>query len=295
MSKLTDEQLLEELQQRIEEKNMLLAEQKQFVADLKMVNDKLLQSEKLKSQFLSNIKNEINNPMTSIMGLLKLTLSKSDDPSAVQKNTQLVFREASILNFQLQNIFMAAELEAGEIQVQLGSFSCRKVVKEAFDMIQNQNGEKINCDIVIQEDQMIQSDRYKILVVLSNLIDNAYKFRNHHKHQIKVELSDLNDNISLTVKDDGVGISKEDRAKIYDRFNQLEIGTTKNYGGHGLGLSIVHSLIDALDGTLKIESEQNGGTQVEIVLPKINEDSGTKLFEDEGFDLFFEDENEQTF
>lgn len=295
MSKLSDEQLLEELQQRIEEKNQLLAEQKQFVSDLKTVNDKLLQSEKLKSQFLSNIKNEINNPMTSILGLLKVNLAKADQQDSILKNTQLIFREAATLNFQLQNIFMAAELEAGEAQLQIGSFSYTEVMQEALDLVQHQVSEKISCMISGDENLQLRSDRHKVLVILANLISNAHKFRKTDDEEINIELLEQGDDYKVSVLDQGVGISDDDRANIYDRFNQLEIGTTKNYGGHGLGLSIVHSLVDLLDGSMKIESSTDSGTRVDIMLPKENQSSATKLFEDEGFDLFFEDENEQTF
>ena len=295
MSKLSDEQLLEELQQRIEEKNQLLAEQKQFVTDLKTVNDKLLQSEKLKSQFLSNIKNEINNPMTSILGLLRFNLSKTNDHETILKNTQLIFREAATLNFQLQNIFIAAELEAGESHLQLGAFSYLEVISEALNLVQSQVGEKIRCEIEGDESLQIKSDRQKVLVIAANLISNAHKFRKKESENIRINLTKNEDSYSVKVKDQGVGISDQDRANIYDRFNQLEIGTTKNYGGHGLGLSIVHSLVDLLDGSMKIDSKFGEGTQVEIILPIENQSSATKLFEDEGFDLFLEEDNEQTF
>lgn len=295
MSKLSDEQLLKELQQRIEEKNLLLEEQKQFVSDLKMVNDKLLQSEKLKSQFLSNIKNEINNPMTSILGLLKHNLAKSDHQEMVVKNTQLIFREAATLNFQLQNIFMAAELEAGEAQLQVGSFSCKKMIEEALELVQSYTGETISCEITGDDGLQLKSDRHKALVMFSNLISNAHKFRGKDNPQIKIIISRHDEQASVVVSDNGVGISDADRANIYDRFNQLEIGTTKNYGGHGLGLSIVHSLVDLLDGNMKIDTTINEGTSVMVTIPVECDASETKLFEDEGFDLFFEDENEQTF
>ena len=295
MSKLSDEQLLAELQQRIEEKNQLLKEQKQFVSDLKTVNDKLLQSEKLKSQFLSNIKNEINNPMTSILGLLKLNLSKSDDQAQVVKNTQMIFREASALNFQLQNIFMAADLEGGEVQLQLGSFSCKNLAEDALHMIESQSQESINCEIEGDENLHIKSDRHKALLIIANLISNAHKFRGKEDPSIKISIKQKEEQIAIVVKDNGVGISDEDRANIYDRFNQLEIGTTKNYGGHGLGLSIVHALVDLLEGNMKIDTKLDQGTSVEISLPLECESSATSLFEDEGFDLFFEEENEQTF
>ncbi|UXP32073.1 HAMP domain-containing histidine kinase [Reichenbachiella agarivorans] len=294
MSNLSDQQLLDELNLRFEEKNRLLDEQKQFMADLKTVNEKLLQSEKLKSHFLSNIKNEINNPMTSIMGLLRMNLSDSVTTESAQKNTRLIYREASVLNFQMQNLFMAAELEAGVAYIDLKKFRCAEVVAEAISHVQSQMGDhQIDCVMDADVNQTILSDRNKLLVILSNLISNAHKFCDASSGRVTVALNKMEDHLLFLVSDNGVGISDEDRANIYDRFNQLDAGTTKNYGGHGLGLSIVHSLVDLLDGTMKIESQIGKGTVVSVILPIENASDVSPLFE-EDFELF-SDTNEEIF
>lgn len=296
MSNLTDEQLLEELQLRIEEKNRLLSEQKQFMSDLKVVNEKLLQSEELKSHFLSNIKNEINNPMTSIIGLLRLNLVPGMDNSTKDRNTQLVYKEAATLNFQLQNLFMAAELEAGEARIVKSKFTCTEVIGEAVSAVQSQlGGSEIPCLVDADADQMLTSDRTKVSVILANLISNAHKFCDSDTGRVSVEVSDSEDGqVVFRITDNGVGISAENRANIYDRFNQLDKGTTKNYGGHGLGLSVSHALVDLLDGTMRIDSVVGEGTVVTVTFPSVLEAQGEDLFEEDDFELFVDSE-EQSF
>ncbi|MCV9386378.1 sensor histidine kinase [Reichenbachiella ulvae] len=296
MSQLTDEQLLEELQIRIEEKNRLLSEQKQFMSDLKTVNDKLLQSEELKSHFLSNIKNEINNPMTSIIGLLRVNLATDTEMESRMRNTQLVYKEASALNFQLQNLFMAAELEAGEARMSKSKFTCVEVIGEAVSMVQSQLGDvKIACVVDADINESMVSDRGKLLVILSNLISNAHKFCDANNGQVNVDLTKNSDGqLVFSVSDNGVGISEEDLGDIYDRFNQLDAGTTKNYGGHGLGLSVVHALVDLLDGSLKIHSQPGKGTEVTVSLPAVLESQDEEIYEEDDFELFL-DSDEQSF
>lgn len=292
MSNLTDEQLLEELQLRIEEKNRLLSEQKQFMSDLKVVNEKLLQSEELKSHFLSNIKNEINNPMTSIIGLLRLNLVPGTESSIKDRNTQLVYKEAATLNFQLQNLFMAAELEAGEARIVKSKFACIEVIGEAVFSVQSQLGaSEIPCIVDGDADLILVSDRAKVLVIISNLISNAHKFSAADEGSVSVEVGESeNGEIVFRVSDNGLGISEENRAKIYDRFNQLDKGTTKNYGGHGLGLSVTHALVDLLDGTMKIDSVEGTGTVVTVTFPSVLDVQGEELFEEDDFELFVDSE-----
>ncbi|PIB34948.1 hypothetical protein BFP72_05835 [Reichenbachiella sp. 5M10] len=297
MSNLSDTQLLEELQQRFVEKNRLLAEQKQFTTDLKTVNKKLLQSEMMKTQFLSNIKNEINNPMTSIMGLLKINMSTATTVEDRMRNIQYIYKEASALNFQLQNLFMAAELEAGEAQLELSQFSCAELIGEAVNLVQSQDqANRVACVVSVDAEEKMLSDRHKLLIILSNIISNAFKFNRDAEASVEIELSHLDDQLLFSIRDTGVGISRENKAQIYDRFNQLEVGTTKSYGGHGLGLSIVHSLVDLLKGSMEIQSTVGVGTTVEVSLPLELDVENQVLFADDVFELFVDgDQSDQVF
>ena len=93
--------------------------------------------------------------------------------------------------------------------------------------------------------------------------------------------------LRLTVKDDGEGIPKEDQETIFDRFRQLESGTTKSHRGHGLGLSIVRALVEMLGGELELESDQNKGCKVVISLPE--PDAEVKDSAQEGNMFIFDD------
>src|SRR5690606_27460345 len=115
MENLSNLQLLSELKKRLTDSENTIAEQRQLVHELSELNKKLEKSEEMKSQFLSNIKNEINNPLASILALSKNIIAKYTglDPEA-QKSLKHIYNEAHSLDFQLSNIILAAELEAGQ-------------------------------------------------------------------------------------------------------------------------------------------------------------------------------------
>jgi len=234
---------------------------------LEEVNKKLLRSEQLKSDFLSNIKNEINNPLTSILGLLKQIIAHPEDAEKSVTSAKLIFSEAHMLNFQMKNIFNAAEIEAGQCYPQLSQLNINELINETVDSFAPQaSKKKITFKKHLDPNFHCVSDREKIEMILLNLLSNAIKF-SHKNSEVTVESTNTDEGLKLVVEDHGVGIEEENMGQIYDRFKQLDSGTRKEFGGHGLGLSIVHSLVDILDGTLHIDSTVDVGTRFEISLP----------------------------
>lgn len=235
---------------------------------LEVVNHKLAKSEKLKSDFLSNIKNEINNPLTSILGLLNQISAKPEKLEQTSKNASLIYNEVYALNFQMKNIFNAAEIEAGQSFPELSNLNIKHFIEdliESFSPLSAKKGIKflLNSEIT---DSFV-TDREKLEVILSNLIANAIKFSDNDSDVIISVKNDEKANLCLSIQDFGVGIEGADLDDIYDRFKQLDTGTRKEFGGHGLGLSIVHSLVEILDGTLRLESKKEEGAFFEIILP----------------------------
>ncbi|MFY0686642.1 MAG: HAMP domain-containing histidine kinase [Cyclobacteriaceae bacterium] len=289
--KLTDQELLKELESRFAQQSKMISEQKQFMDDLEKVNARLVESEKLKSDFLSNIKNEINNPITSMLGLLKLMMSQ---PEKGIDLTKLVFKETYILNFHLQNVFLAAELEAGEASPDYSTVSIHDLIKkvcESLEGIYHENHVKI--DLNLKGPSEFVTDRSMLEITLSNLISNAIKF-SHTNSSINIEYRQNEPgNIEISVQDFGVGISEEDSTKIYDRFKQLDTGTTKQYGGHGLGLSVVQSVVDLLDGNISMTCEIGKGSVFKVTLPEGTINSDNSLFEDED-EFLFSDTSDDT-
>ena len=292
--KITDELLIEELKKRFEEKKQSLQELEKLTKDLKEVNKKLAESEALKSHFISNITNEIVNPFTSIVILSKNILSvKKGDWDKVMKMAKLIHTEAFNLDFQLKNIFAAAEIEAGELFLEVSNVSVDTLIKAVTESFETEAlKKKISFEFVFEgkaeNEVLFKTDSEKLRLVLSNLIDNAIKFSKNAKVIVTRKIKD--NTLSISVKDFGIGISEKNQQIIFDRFKRLDTGINSVNRGHGLGLSINKALLDFLNGKIDIESKKNEGTTFTIEIPEIQHDA--ESFSADGSDYIFDTEDE---
>lgn len=270
MSHLTDDELIVELQTRFATNRKALTDLTAMTGKLEEMNRKLRESESLKSHFLSNIRNEINNPLTSILGLSRQLVSHLPN-SACAPLASLIFSEAFYLDFQLRNIFIAAELEAGESTPDLARSNLQILIEGAVSQFQHYAESK---GVILSAehsggDPDITIDPRKLELILHNLIANGIEF-NKEMGSVTIISSCSDEQISIEVHDTGIGIDPKDHRAIFDRFRQLDSGTKKEYRGHGLGLSITRSLIDLMGGTIEVRSQPGDGCSFIIHLPQID-------------------------
>lgn len=272
MKRLTDDELIKELEERFAFNQSALEDLQRMTEKLESMNAKLQESEALKGHFLSNIRNEINNPLTSIMGLSYQCLCSPGESNRCSSIARMIYHEAFTLDFQLQNIFVAAELEAGEADPAFANVDVSTIIDRVVEAHEFQISEKQMTVKADREKPLpFSTDARMIRLILSNLLGNAIEFGTEESH-VDVSAEVDNSVLTLTVKDNGMGISKEDQETIFDRFKQLDTGTTKSHRGHGLGLSIVRSLVEMLGGELQLESDANKGCKVVINLPEPDAD-----------------------
>jgi len=268
---VTDEELIEELSNRF-------AQSRKAFSDLSVVNRKLLEmnerlerSESLKSNFLSNIRNEINNPLNAIMGLAgQLSLSGAGNEE-ITSISSLIGAEANTLDFQLRNIFMAAELEAGEVSPRCTKVHIASVVRDLVDSFLHTAAKK-NVSLLLAlpangEAGIAVIDVEKFQIIVSNLLANAVEY-SIDSGVVEVSFSIGGDGcVHIFVQDHGVGIAQEDQKRIFDRFVQLETGTTRSHLGHGLGLSITKALVELMQGDISLASAPGKGTRFTVTVP----------------------------
>jgi signal transduction histidine kinase len=290
--KITDELLIEELKLRFEEKKRSLEELEKLAGELKEVNQKLADSESLKSHFISNITNEIVNPFTSIVILSKNILSvKEGDWDKVKRMANLIYSEAFNLDFQLKNIFAAAEIEAGELFMEISNVKIDLLIQALMDSFLPETEKKqlqfeFIKDRTSDKEFVFKIDSEKLKLILSNLVDNAIKFSKNNKIIIKRWTEE--NNLFISVKDFGIGISENNQKIIFDRFKRLDSGINSLNRGHGLGLSINKALLDFLDGRIDIHSKKNEGTTFTICIPEAKDEADA--FSEDGNELIFGDD-----
>lgn len=271
MHKLSDEQLVEELKFRLDQSRKSLHDLSVVNRKLVEMNHKLEESEALKSNFLSNIRNEINNPLNSIIGLASQLAAMVKRPE-VSELVTMIFSEAFHLDFQLRNIFIAAELEAGEATPTIEHVDVTSVVQGVLDNFRTHAADKqvsVRFSVAGTEADNVlyfPTDSQKLQVIVANLVANAVEFSGPGS-EVVVQLDQTDKGLMIQVRDQGVGIAEADLKRIFDRFVQLDSGPTRAHLGHGLGLSVVKSLLDLLQGDIQVSSTPEVGSLFTVTLP----------------------------
>lgn len=296
MDAISDERLLEELKTRLNQSRRSLQDISVMNRKLVEMNRRLEQSESLKSNFLSNIRNEINNPLNAIIGLAGHLASLVNDPKA-EEIAGMIYAEAFNLDYQLRNIFIAAELEAGDAQPNIEQVDVVSVIVNTLDNFKGMaDARRIRLNYTLigtDTDGRIRfpTDAEKLQVVLSNLVANAIEF-SKDGGDVEVLAGLMGDELHIQVKDQGVGIAEEDLGRIFDRFIQLDTGSTRAHRGHGLGLGIVKALLDLLQGSIEVQSSPNVGSVFSVTLFPAAFDESAVTFA-EGGNLFLFDEMDE--
>lgn len=294
MDRIDDEMLLAELRRRMEESRIAVANLRAMTQSLEAVNEKLRQSEALKSDFLSNIRNEINNPLASILGLTRQIVDKKADGETAREMTATIYSEAFDLDFQLRNIFTAAELEAGEAVLSPARVDVAALVRgqlQAFDhkLRKKKLTTELTCDVCAPDGSLIfTTDPDKLQKVLANLLANAIEFNGEGK-RVLVRVWRSGGTLQLSITDEGIGIPERDRRKVFDRFAQLDTGTRKRHHGHGLGLSITRALAEMLGGTVLLASEEGKGCVFTVSIAECTTGQPVDVSSDAGNAFIFEE------
>ena len=278
-----------DMQKQIEQ---LQEANKRLLKQIAVLNKKLVESETFKSHFLSNVTNEIVNPFASVMGLSRQIMElKKGDLQKAPELAGLIFSEAATLDFQLYNIFMAARLEAGEEKPELSEINLRELVEEMVNKIKHEADKKgiIFLLDVAPAAVSIVSDRKKLGLILLNLLSNAVKFSGSGKN-ITVRVQLKTGNLTIEIEDEGMGMTKEEVERIFDRFQRSDPVIQSITPGSGLGLAVVEGLLFILNGKADIDSLPGKGTTVRITLPEGNPENI-----DLNDELFIDNHTEESF
>jgi len=269
MEILNDDELLEEIKKRFNNQKQALLELERMTNKLKDLNQKLEESERLKSHFLSNIRNEIINPFASIMGLSQNILQLGEDNiDKIHNKASMIHYEAFSLDFQLQNIFAAAEIEAGNVQPRYMSVDINQICHSVIDSFKHEFTKRkqvLNYKTHIV-DTLFRTDPQKFSIIFANIISNSIKF-SHKENIINVEVKIIDELLEISVQDYGVGIDNDFLKTIFDRFKRIDDTINTLNSGHGLGLSVVYAFLELLGGTIRVESSKNVGSTFIITIP----------------------------
>jgi len=224
-----------------------------------------LEKSKAKDVFLANMSHEIRTPLNAIMGFNDI-LSQTALTQDQRRNVNLISNASKTLNVLINDILDISKLENGKLDLEHAPFRVESVAKQVVQMHVSKartKGVKLLLSYDHEIPDVVIGDETRLLQILLNLVSNAIKFTEEGSVEIRISESQLKDNqvtIDFEVKDTGIGIKSDKLAVIFERFTQAESYTTRMYGGTGLGLNIVRSLVELHNGKLDVKSEFGKGS-----------------------------------
>jgi len=253
------------------EENLSLLEQTNI--DLQNALKKAEESEKLKGSFLANISHEIRTPLNAILGFISIIKRKySEEKKVSEKYFNIIENSGHKLGELLSDIVEVAKIDTGIIELQNVKFNLQSIIDQLCSFYKPAIAEKnINFKVVNElgiEDVNITADRFKIYKILDSLLDNAVKFTSKGKISLSYKIH--KQNIVFTITDTGIGIEEHELSNIFNNFQQVEHGFTRNFEGLGIGLYLAKSFVELMKGSMKIESAVNSGTTVKVSIPLSN-------------------------
>ncbi len=223
---------------------------------------KAKESEQLKTKFLENITHEIHTPLNAIVGFSQLLVDSNDVEEKMEYKKIISENNETLLNL-FNNILDYSKMEAGIMSLKIELFDVCALAHDIFEVYSVQNIKKLECNFKFEgKGVYVFSDKRKIKDIITNLLNNAFKFTNEGFVELSVE--DTGENVRIGVKDSGIGIGEPKQKQIFDRFYKLNDFSQ----GTGLGLSIAYKLVKLIGGELKIKSELGKGSEFYFILPK---------------------------
>lgn len=240
------------------------------IINIKDITEKV-KLENMRTDFVANVSHELKTPLTSISGFVEtLKLNENIDLSTRNRFLGIIESESDRLKRLIDDILLLSFIEKKETK-SLELINIHEVFMEVYEMTSYfAKSKNINISYRLDNENIqILSNRDYIKQIFLNLVDNAIKYTPDNRN-VWIEIGYENNNLIIKVKDNGVGIPKEDINRIFERFYRVDKARSRDVGGTGLGLAIIKHIVKSLGGYINVKSELGKGSEFTVTIPNKN-------------------------
>ncbi len=229
------------------------------------------QYEDNRKELIAHISHDLKTPITSIKGYIEgIRDGVADTPEKRARYVQTIYTKAMDMDHLIDELFLFSKLDLGKVPFEFEKVDIKDYLTDYFEEL-SFDLRKQNVDVNFQfstlGNYLVFADREKFKRVLANIINNSLKYMEKDKKQLKITLHSTDNNVEITIADNGPGIRDESIPFLFNQFYRAEQSRNKLTGGSGLGLSIAKMIIEEHNGEIKLESTLMVGTKITIILP----------------------------
>lgn len=236
--------------------------------ELRKAKEKAEESDKLKSAFLANMSHEIRTPMNGLVGFSELLLQKNTDEETRKQYADIIKSSCNQLLSIINDVVDISKIETNQVVISERQFNLYQLLNSIqlfFIPLAEPKTLKVKLNAENIKNIDIKTDEVKLNQIISNLVNNALKFTS--VGYVEIGCNEKDEFLEFYVKDTGIGIDPKDFDLIFERFRQVDMSNTRNFGGTGLGLSISKAYVDVLGGKIWLNSEVGKGTTFFFTIP----------------------------
>ncbi len=234
--------------------------------------NKVLAANQAKSDFLANMSHEIRTPINAIIGMNEMVLREAQDES-LREYALAVHNSAETLLSLINDVLDISKIESGKTEIMEAEYELPSLLVDCHNMIADRTGKKgIRLCVKSQETLpfKLYGDMVRVRQVITNLLTNAVKYTQQGEIDFEISEERQGDTCMLrvVVRDTGIGISKENLNKLFEKFERFDMEHNRNVEGTGLGMNITKELLRLMNGTITVSSEYGKGTEFTVVIPQ---------------------------